>query len=116
MLNTYLDQFSRVDIATRRDEGRRAVMNKSGIGKLVKNGVGVLALLSGPSALYACPMCYQAAAAGGGRFLEALRFGILVMLPLPFLLSGMIAYMAYRRRHHYIDSPDSLSPANPLMD
>lgn len=90
-------------------------MNKSRIRKFLRNGIGVLALLLSPSAIYACPMCYQAVAAGGGRFIEALRLGILVMLPLPFLLSGMIAYMAYRRRRHYIDSPDPLSPANPFM-
>jgi hypothetical protein len=61
-------------------------------------------------------MCFQAAASAGSHFIQALRYGVLVLAPVPFLLSGMIAYMAYRRRNCYIDSPDTLSPANPLMD
>ncbi|MGA2151738.1 MAG: hypothetical protein ABSG48_06230 [Geobacteraceae bacterium] len=92
-------------------------MSKSGITRLLKSGFGALALLLSPAAMYAqCPMCYQAAASAGGRFIHALRSGILILLPAPFVFGAMIAYMAYRRRNHYIDSPDPLSPANPLMD
>ena len=84
--------------------------------KLLKIGICVLALLFSSSAIYACPMCYQAAASAGGRFFHALQFGILVMLPMPFLLAGILGYIAYRRRDCYIDSPDPSSPANLLMD
>lgn len=85
--------------------------------KLLKSGFGVLVLLLSPAAIYAqCPMCYQAAASAGGRFIHALRSGILILLPAPFVFGAMIAYMAYRRRNYYIDSPDPLSPASPFMD
>jgi hypothetical protein len=73
--------------------------------RLLKNGLGTLALLSS-SAMYACPMCYKAVASSGDRFIQALRSGILVLLPIPFFLGSMITYMAYRRRDQYIDSPE----------
>jgi hypothetical protein len=81
-------------------------MLKSRKARLLKSGLGTLALLLSPSAMYACPMCYNAVGSSGDRFIQALRSGILVLLPLPFLLGGMIAYMAYRKRDRYIDSPE----------
>jgi len=85
--------------------------------KLLKLGFGTLALLLSPAAIYAqCPLCYQAAASAGGRFIQALRSGILILLPAPFVFGAMVAYMAYRRRNQYVDSPEPLSRANPLLD
>jgi hypothetical protein len=81
-------------------------MDRSRKVRLLKNGLGTLALLLSPSAMYACPMCYNAAASSGDRFIQALRSGILVLLPIPFFLGSMIAYMAYRKRDRYIDSPE----------
>jgi hypothetical protein len=92
------------------------MISKSRTATLLKSAIGVLALILTPSAMYACPVCYQAAASAGGRFFHALQLGIAVALPFPFLLAGMIAYMAYRRRDRYIDSADPLSSANPLID
>jgi len=68
--------------------------------KLFQSGLGVLSLLFSPVALYAqCPLCYRAAASAGGRFIQGLRDGILILLPAPFVLGAMVAYMAYRRRN-----------------
>ena len=78
-------------------------MEKRKKSRVVK-GLGTLGLLLSPSAMYAsCPLCYPAA---GERFLDALRSGILVLLPIPFFLGTTIAYMAYRRRDRYVDSPE----------
>jgi hypothetical protein len=82
------------------------IMDKSRKARLLKNGLGVLALFFIPSAMHACPLCYQAVASSGDRFIQALRSGILVLLPIPFCLGGMIAYMAYRKRDRYVDSLD----------
>jgi hypothetical protein len=81
-------------------------MDKSRKARLLKNGLGTLALFLSSSAMYACPMCYKAVASSGDRFIQALRSGILVLLPIPFFLGSMIAYMAYRKSERYIDSPE----------
>jgi hypothetical protein len=83
-------------------------MSKSRMAKLLKSGFGTVALLLSPAAIYAqCPLCYQAAASAGGRFIQALRSGILILLPAPFVFGAMVGYMAYRKRNGYTgDSPD----------
>ena len=81
-------------------------MDKSRKVRLLKNGLGTLALFLSSSVMYACPMCYKAVASSGDRFIQALRSGILVLLPIPFFLGSMIAYMAYRKSDRYIDSPE----------
>jgi hypothetical protein len=93
-------------------------MSKSRTAKLLRNWCGILAfLLLCPAAIFAqCPLCYRAAASAGGRFIQALRFGILILLPAPFVLGALFALMAYRRRNDYIDSADPSSPADPLTD
>lgn len=84
-------------------------MSKSGKVRPLKSGLGVLVLLLSPAAIYAqCPLCYQAAASAGGRLIQALRSGILILLPAPFLVGAMVGYMAYRKRNSYTeDSPDA---------
>jgi hypothetical protein len=82
------------------------IMDNSRKARLLKRGLGMLCLLSVPSAMHACPLCYQAVASSGDRFIQALRSGILVLLPIPFFLGGMISYMAYRKRDGYPDSLD----------
>jgi len=83
-------------------------MNKSRNVRLLKNGLGVLALLLSPAVIDAqCPLCYRAAASAGGRFIQALQHGILILLPAPFIFGAMVGYMAYRKRNSYIeDFPD----------
>jgi hypothetical protein len=79
-------------------------MNKSGAAGLLKRGLGLWALLLSPAAIYAqCPLCYRAAASAGSRFIQGLRDGILILLPTPFILGAMVAYMAYRRRDGYVE-------------
>jgi hypothetical protein len=81
-------------------------MDKSRKARLLKNSLATLAIFSSSSAMYACPLCYKAVASSGDRFIQALRSGILVLLPIPFFLFSMIAYMAYSKRDRYIDSPE----------
>lgn len=78
-------------------------MDKSRKATLFRNALCTLGLLSSPSAMYACPLCYASA---GERAIQSFQSGILVLLPVPYLLFGIIAYMAYRRRNRYIDSPE----------
>ena len=74
-------------------------MNKSTAPRILRSVLAACAVFASPAALYAqCPLCYRAAASAGGRFIEALRAGILILLPAPFLFGAMIAYMAYRKR------------------
>lgn len=84
-------------------------MSMSRKARLLKSGLGILALLLSPAVMYAqCPFCYQAAASAGGRLIQALRSGILVLLPAPFVFGAIVAYMAYRKRDSYTeDSPDT---------
>ena len=63
-----------------------------------------LSLLATPAGLFGqCPLCYRAAASAGGRFIAALRSGILILLPAPFVFAGVIAFLAYRKRNTYAD-------------
>ena len=92
-------------------------MGNSRISKLLKSGFGALALLLSPVAIYAqCPLCARAAASAGERFIGALRVGILILLPAPFIFGAMIAVMAYRRRNDYVDPPAPSSPASLFHD
>jgi len=84
---------------------------------LLRGCFAALAFLLSPALIYAqCPLCYRAAASAGERFIQALRLGILILLPAPFLLGGLIAYMAYQKRDHYMESPEPLSPADSPLD
>jgi hypothetical protein len=73
---------------------------------ILKAALVALSLLVNPAGLFAqCPLCYRAAASAGGRFIEALRSGILILLPAPFVFAGVIAFLAYRKRNTYADDP-----------
>jgi hypothetical protein len=92
-------------------------MNKSRIAGLLKSTFCLAALLLSPAALFAqCPLCYQAAASSGERFIQALRFGILILLPAPFVFGAVIGFMAYRRRDEYADSPDPSPTTSSFLD
>jgi len=62
-----------------------------------------MGLLAIPGALWAqsCPLCYQSAASGGPRLVQALRNGVLVMFFPPLLILGGICYAAYRKRNQF---------------
>jgi hypothetical protein len=98
-------------------EAGKSRMNNSRIASLLKGTFGTAALLLSPTALFAqCPLCYQAAASSGERFIQALRVGILILLPAPFIFGAVIGFMAYRRRDEYADSPEPSSSADSFLD
>jgi hypothetical protein len=69
----------------------------------LKRGVGALAILASPAALYAqgCAMCYQSAAASGPRSIHALKAGILILMFPPVLITTAIVYLAYKKRNKF---------------
>jgi len=66
----------------------------------------VLFLLS-PAALYAqgCAACYQSAAASGPRSIHALKQGILILMIPPVLITGLFAFITFRKRDQFTDQP-----------
>ncbi|HZD33263.1 MAG TPA: hypothetical protein VE779_16560 [Candidatus Angelobacter sp.] len=62
-----------------------------------------LMLLALPTALFGqgCALCHTQAAASTGRFIQALRSGILILMLPPFLMSIGITWLTYSRRNHF---------------
>ncbi|MGD0402451.1 MAG: hypothetical protein ABSB66_04575 [Candidatus Acidiferrales bacterium] len=73
------------------------------ISGLLRRCAATMLVLASPGALYAqgCAMCYQSAAASGPRSIQALKSGILILMLPPVLITVVIAYLAYRKRHKY---------------
>jgi hypothetical protein len=63
--------------------------------------------LASPAALYAqgCAMCYQSAAASGPRSIHALKQGILILMIPPVLITGLFAFITFRKRDQFTDQP-----------
>jgi hypothetical protein len=62
----------------------------------------LVALLSPPLAsAQNCALCYTQAAGSGSRMIRALRSGILILAVPPVLISGGIAWMAYKKRNQF---------------
>jgi hypothetical protein len=85
--------------------------------RTLKRTLMALVALASPSTLYAqgCPLCYQAAAASGGKFIHALKEGILIMLFPPLLILSAIFYAAYRKRNQF-NGGDRIAPAKNELD
>jgi hypothetical protein len=72
-----------------------------------------LALLAAPLPAFSqsCALCYTQAASAGGRMIQALRSGILILIVPPTLMSvGMIFIVHHKRnqvRREDDDAPDS---------
>jgi hypothetical protein len=75
--------------------------------KFLKRSLFVAFFLVSPAALYAqgCAMCYQSAAASGPRTIHALKQGIIVLMIPPVLITGVIAWMTFRKRDQFSDDP-----------
>jgi hypothetical protein len=58
-------------------------------------------LLTVPLFSQNCALCYTQAAASGGRFVSALRDGILVLIVPPVFMSVGITWLAYRKRNQF---------------
>ena len=63
-------------------------------------GAAVL-LFAVPAFSQSCALCYSQAAGSGGRFVAALRSGIIVLMVPPMFMSVGITWLAYRKRNHF---------------
>jgi hypothetical protein len=71
-----------------------------------------LALLSAPPPAFSqsCALCYTQAASAGGRVIQALRSGILILIVPPTCMSVGMIFIVYRKRNQVRpddDAPDS---------
>ena len=77
------------------DDGLMSVFQKS-------RSIAILLLLFSKFAFaQGCALCYTQAASASGRFIHALRSGILVLVFPPLLISMAIARAAYRKRNQF---------------
>jgi len=53
-----------------------------------------------------CALCYSSAKAGGKKFIEGLKSGILVLIVPPMFMSVGFAVFAYKKRNRYNDSDE----------
>lgn len=60
-----------------------------------------MAMLSPPAFSQSCSLCYTQAASSGGRMIEALRSGILVLIVPPTLMWLVIAAIMYSKRNQF---------------
>jgi len=71
-----------------------------------------LAMLVAPLPAFSqsCALCYTQAASAGGRMIQALRSGILILIVPPTLMSVGMIFIVYRKRNQFRqadDAPDS---------
>ena len=62
---------------------------------------GVLCASCLPAMAQSCALCYTQAASAGGRMIEALKSGILILIVPPTLISIAMVFMMYRNRNRY---------------
>jgi hypothetical protein len=73
--------------------------------------VGLALLAASPAAFsQSCALCYTQAASAGGRVIQALRSGILILIVPPTCMSVGMIFIVYRKRNQVRpddDAPDS---------
>jgi hypothetical protein len=60
-----------------------------------------------PAMAQSCALCYTQAASAGGRMIQALRSGILILIIPPTLMSIAMVFIMYRDRSRYRDEGDT---------
>jgi hypothetical protein len=73
---------------------------------IVMAGV-VLSASSLPAMAQSCALCYTQAASAGGRMIEALKSGILILIIPPTLTSIGMVFVMYRNRNRCRDEADA---------
>ncbi|HEY1656850.1 MAG TPA: hypothetical protein VGG14_00775 [Candidatus Sulfotelmatobacter sp.] len=62
--------------------------------------VGLIVLLAPlPVLAQSCALCYTQAAGSGGRMIQALKSGILILIAPPTLMSVAMIFVCYRKRN-----------------
>jgi hypothetical protein len=67
----------------------------------------VLSASSLPAMAQSCALCYTQAASAGGRMIQALKSGILVLIIPPTLTSIAMVFVMYRNRNRCRDEADT---------
>jgi len=75
-------------------------------------GLAGLAMLAAPLPAFSqsCALCYTQAASAGGRMVQALRSGILILIVPPTFMSVGMIFIVYRKRNQVRqddEAPDS---------
>jgi hypothetical protein len=81
-------------------------------GKSALIGAAILGLLASPLLAMAqsCALCYTQAASAGGRMIEALKSGILILIVPPTLMSIFMVFIMYRNRTRCRDTAGTRTP------
>lgn len=58
-------------------------------------------LFAVPAFSQSCALCYTQAAASGGKFIAALRSGIVILMVPPMFMSVGITWLAYKKRNQF---------------
>jgi hypothetical protein len=68
-----------------------------------------LAMLAAPLPAFSqsCALCYTQAASSGGRMIQALRSGILILIVPPTLMSVGMIFIVYRKRNQFRHSDNA---------
>jgi hypothetical protein len=72
------------------------------LGLMVAAGIALSAIPL-PATAQSCALCYTQASSAGGRMIEALKSGILILIIPPTLTSIAMAFVMYRNRNRYRD-------------
>jgi hypothetical protein len=80
--------------------------------KLARIGVAGVVLYASalPVMAQSCALCYTQAASAGGRMIEALKSGILVLIVPPTLMSIGMVFIMYRNRNRCRDTAGATNP------
>jgi hypothetical protein len=73
----------------------------SSSGRRVLIAAVVVLLFAAPAFSQSCALCYTQAAASGGKFIAALRSGIVILMVPPMFMSVGITWLAYRKRNQF---------------
>jgi len=75
---------------------------------LIAIALAGLAMLAAPLPAFSqsCALCYTQAASAGGRMIQALRSGILILIVPPTFMSLGMILIVYRKRNQFRDSDD----------
>ena len=76
---------------------------------LIAIGLAGLALLAAPLPAFSqsCALCYTQAASAGGRMIQALRSGILILIVPPTLMSVGMIFIVHHKRNQFKRSTET---------
>ena len=68
-----------------------------------------MAMLAAPLPAFSqsCALCYTQAASGGGRMIQALKSGILILIVPPTFMSVGMIFIVYRKRNQIRQDDDT---------